>query len=138
MWPIILIVASNTMYQICSKSLPQDMDPFASLTITYVMATVVSLVAFFVIGNHSLGIFGELAKTGWSPFVLGIVIVGLEVGYILAYRAGWEVSAASVVQSVILAVALVVVGRLIYGEQVSLTKVAGVAICLVGLYIMNR
>ncbi len=34
-WPLALVVASNVAYQICAKSVPGGMNPFASLTITY-------------------------------------------------------------------------------------------------------
>jgi phosphate/sulfate permease len=50
----------------------------------------------------------------WAPFVLGIVIVGLEVGYIYAYKAGWPVSTAQIVQAAVLAVILIFVGSLLY------------------------
>ena len=36
-WPIVLVVLSNTMYQICTKSVPSDMNPFASLSVTYLV-----------------------------------------------------------------------------------------------------
>ncbi len=136
-WPIGLVVLSNVVYQICSKSIPGGMSPFVSLFVTYTVGAVASLVAFLAFGNHG-SLADELHKANWAPFVLGIVIVGLEVGFIYAYRAGWEVSMASVVQSAFLAVALLVVGRVLYGEPLSLTKLVGVAICLVGLYIINR
>lgn len=136
MWPIGLVVLSNVVYQICSKGVPGNMSPFASLFVTYVVGAVASLVAFFALGNHE-GFAHELHKVNWAPFVLGLVIVGLEVGFIYAYRAGWEVSTASVVQSSFLAVALLFVGYALYGETLSWTKVLGVAICLVGLWFIN-
>lgn len=136
-WPIGLVVLSNVAYQICSKSVPGNMSPFASLFVTYVVGAVASLAAFFALGNHE-GFADELHKVNWAPFVLGLVIVGLEVGFIYAYRAGWEVSTASVVQSSFLAVALLFVGFALYGEALSWTKVLGVAICLVGLWFLNK
>ena len=33
-WTMVLIVISNTLYQICAKSVPDKMNPFASLTLT--------------------------------------------------------------------------------------------------------
>ena len=31
-WPMVLIIASNTVYQSCSKGVPRRVSPFASLT----------------------------------------------------------------------------------------------------------
>ena len=39
-WPIALVVFANTLYQICAKSVPQDLNPFASLTVTYAVSLV--------------------------------------------------------------------------------------------------
>ena len=40
-WPIGLAVLAEVMYQISSKSTPQDLNPFASLTITYLIGAAV-------------------------------------------------------------------------------------------------
>ena len=129
-WPIALIVLSNTVYQICAKSVPEGMNPFASLTVT------VSGVLYYTLGNHT-GLLKEYGKLNWAPIILGIVIVGLEAGYIFAYKAGWQVSRAQVVQSVILAGALLLVGWLLYHEALTWNKIVGIVICLIGLVFIN-
>ena len=73
----------------------------------------------------------------WAPFVLGLVIVGLEVGFIYAYKSGWTVSTASLVQGSVLALALIFVGWLLFKEEITWNKLVGVAICLVGLFFIN-
>lgn len=135
-WPIALVILSNVIYQICAKSVPSEMNPLASLTITYLVSAVASGILFFVL-NKDADLFGECKKLNWAPFIFGIVLVGLEVGFIYAYRAGWQVSTASVVQSSFLAVALLVVGFLLYHETISWNKILGIFICLVGLGFIN-
>ena len=122
-WPIALVVLSNVVYQICAKSVPDGMNPFAALAVTY-------------LGNHG-SIIKELGKLNWAPFVLGLVIVGLEVGFIYAYKAGWQVSTAQLVASSALAIILIFVGFWLYKEQLTWNKLVGVAICLVGLFFIN-
>ena len=136
-WPIGLVVLSNVMYQICAKSTPGSIHPLASLTITYAVGTVASAVLYYVL-NKGGNLLREYSHLNWSPFVLGIVIVGLEVGFIYAYKAGWQVSTASIVQSSFLAVVLLFVGFLLYHEALNASKVVGVLICMVGLYFINR
>ena len=131
-WPIALVVLSNTVYQICSKSMPPEVHPFASLTVTYLVGAILSGVMFFVL-NPGGNLLREYGKLNWAPFALGIVIVGLEVGFVYAYKAGWQVSTASVVQNAFLAVALVIVGVLLYREHISWSKLVGTGLCLVGL-----
>ena len=43
-WPLGLVVLSNVFYQICAKSVPDRMNPFASLTITYLVGASASLI----------------------------------------------------------------------------------------------
>ena len=136
-WPIALVVLSNTFYQICAKEVPEKMDPFASLTVTYLVGAAVSF-ALFGLLNRGGSIVAEYQKLNWASFVLGLVLVGLETGFIYAYRAGWTVSTAAIVQSAFLGVVLIFVGMLLYKEVVTPTKVAGILICLVGLYFINK
>ncbi len=136
-WPIALVVVSNTVYHICAKSVPENMNPFASLTVTYLVAAAASALAFFV-SKPGGSLPQEYRSLNWAPVALGVVIIGLEVGFIFAYKAGWKVSTASVVQSSFLAVVLMIVGALAYREAITLRKIAGMAICLVGLYFINQ
>ena len=136
-WPMALVILSNVVYQICAKSVPEEMNPLASLTVTYLVGAVVSG-GLFLLLNRGAGFVNEYRKLNWAPLVLGIVIVGLEVGWIYAYKAGWQVSTGFIIQSAFLSVVLVFVGYLLYHEALTWNKLAGVAICLVGLVVMHR
>ena len=135
-WPIALVILSNIVYQICAKSVPENVNPFASLTVTYLIGAVASAILFFVLGNEN-NILKEYSKMNWAPFVLGVVIVGLEAGWIYAYKAGWQVSTGFIIQSAFLAVGLLLVGYLLYHETISWNKIVGVVICLIGLIFIN-
>ena len=139
LWPIGLVILSNVLYQVCAKEVPSGMNAFASLTVTYVVAAIASLVFFFILGGNSsgAGLAGEYSKLNWAPFVLGIVIVGLEAGWIFAYKAGWEVSTGVIVQSAVLAIFLLILGYYMYHEALTWNKLVGVAVCLIGLVIIN-
>ena len=135
-WPMALVVASNVFYQICTKSVPEEVDPFASLIVTYLVAAAATAVLYFALGSDG-NLLKECGKLNWTAFVLGIVIIGLEAGWIYAYKAGWQVSTGFIVQSAILAGALLLVGCFLYHEALTWNKLVGVAICLVGLIFIN-
>lgn len=135
-WPIGLVVLSNIVYHISAKSLPGDVNPFASLTITYLIGTICSAVFFFALG-HGQSFGKEILKMNWAPFVMGLVVVGLEVGFLYAYKVGWQVSTAAIVQSSFLAIALLLVGFIGFHESLTWKKVVGVLICMVGLVFIN-
>jgi len=135
-WPIALVVLSNTLYQICAKSVPEGMNPLASLTITYLIGAAVSCAMYYIL-NRDANLFREIRLTNWAPIVLGIVIVGLEVGFIYAFRAGWQVSITQIVTSAVVAVILIFVGYLLYQEAITWNKIIGIIICLGGLVLIN-
>ena len=136
-WPLLIIIFSNTLYQICAKGIPSKMSPYASMTITYAVATLFSAAAFFATTKGG-NILEEFSHTNWATIVLGIVITGLEVGFIFAYKAGWKVNTLSVTTNAILAIVLIFVGLIGYHEPINWSKVLGVTICLVGLYFINK
>ena len=135
-WPIALVVLSNTLYQVCAKSVPEGMNPLASLTVTYLIGTVVSCALYYIL-NRDANLLREIRLTNWAPVVLGVVIVGLEVGFIYAFRAGWQVSAAQIVSSAMVAVIMIFVGYLLYHEAITWNRIAGIIICLAGLVMIN-
>ena len=135
-WPIALVVLSNVAYQICAKSVPEGINPFASLTVTYLVGAAASTALYFLL-DHGGNLLKEYGKLNWAPVVLGIVIVGLEVGWIYAYKAGWQVSTGFIVQSAFLAVMLLFVGYLLYHEALTWNKLVGVIVCLIGLAFIN-
>lgn len=135
-WPIALVVLSNVFYQIAAKEVPDKINPLASLTVTYLVGAVLSLILYFVL-NKNANLIAEYSKLNWAPFALGFSVVGLEVGFICAYKAGWAVSTASIVQSAFLAIVLIVVGYFVYKENLTWNKIVGILICLVGLGFIN-
>lgn len=136
-WPIVLVVLSNTLYQVCAKSTPADVNPLASLTVTYLVAALASFLLYHVlVRDGSIG--KEYAHLNWAPFVLGLVIIGLEVGMIYTYRVGWPVSVAPTVNGAFLAISLLFVGAFLYQEPITATKVAGLVVCLVGMWLINK
>ena len=135
-WPIGLVVLSNTVYNICAKSTPENANAFLSLAVTYCVAMVVALAAFFVSPNRQ-GIAVELKALNWTAFLLGASVFALELGYIFIYRVGWKVSIASLTANIGLACVLLIVGMLFYKEVLSLRQIAGMIVCGAGLFLIN-
>ncbi|MCI7145531.1 MAG: hypothetical protein MR991_03675 [Clostridiales bacterium] len=135
-WPIALAVFADIFYQISTKSTPANINPFASLTITYLVGAAVAAVIFFITSDGQ-SLLTEWKSVNWTAFILGLAIVGLEAGSIYMYKAGWNINTGYIVKSIILAIALIGVGYVLYKEPFSLTKAAGIAVCLVGLFIIN-
>lgn len=136
-WPVAIIVFSNIFYQICAKGIPEQMNTYASMTVTYAVAALFSALMFFVTTKGE-NFLNHLKFSNWATVILGIVITGLELGFIYAYKAGWKVSTLATVTNAFLAIALIFLGFFMYKEAITWSKVLGVVICLVGLWFIKK
>ena len=137
LWPLLLIVGSNTLYHICAKSMPEEAHTFGALTVTYLIGAALSAVVF-ITSVRPANVLTELHKLNWAPFVLGLAIVGLEAGNVFLYRAGWKISVGSVVGNISLAVVLLFVGYFLFREQITVRQLIGVAVCALGLFLITK
>lgn len=135
-WPVLIVVLSNTFYNICTKSTPSNVNAFGTLMLTYITAAILTGVIFLFLVKPENAIV-ELSKVNWTSIVLGIAIVGLELGYIFMYRSGWKVSSGALVANICLAIALLFVGAILYGENITVKQVLGIFICIAGLFLIN-
>ncbi len=118
------------------KSMPSDVNPFGALMVTYLVAAIISAIIFvFSVGPSNIG--DGLSKINWTSVILALAIVGLEVGYVFVYRAGWAVSTASVVANIGLACVLIFVGYFLYKENISINQIVGIVLCMFGLVLIN-
>jgi len=62
----------------------------------------------------------------------------LELGFLLAYRAGWKISLGPLVSNVAVAILLIPVGLLLFREKISLVNLIGIGVCLLGLVLVNH
>ena len=136
-WPVLIGVGANTIYNISTKSTPGDVNAFASLATSYFIATIGSVVMFFLTSD-SKNLLVEISKSNWSALALGVAIVGLEFGYICLYRAGWKIGVASLVANISLACVLLLIGLFVYKEVITLKQLLGMGICAIGLMLIVK
>ncbi len=132
-WPLLLVVASSVGYQVGLKEVSGIGDPMASLMVTYLAASVVSFVIYFFQSLGKESFLRGVLSVNFSAMGLGLAIVGIEVGTLFMYRAGWAVNVAFVVANSLIVAALMLTGFLLYKEKLTLRQLIGVGISLVGI-----
>ena len=133
---IALTIAGNIAYHLLNKSVAPHAHPFASLVATYGVGFVFSVAVLAVSGPR--GIAGGLKELNWASYALGLVVVLLEVGFLLAYRAGWKISVAAVYSNVAVGLLLLPIGYLLYREVLTLTNLFGIVLAVFALVLMSR
>ena len=122
-WPIGLIVFCSTSYQVGVKEISNGIHPLAALVLTYLSASFTSLLLYFFLAPE--GENRRKAIFSWNPPALGLgfSIVGIELGMVYTYRAGWTVQTSFILTN----------SLIFYKEKLNLRQLAGAALTLAGI-----
>jgi uncharacterized membrane protein len=130
-------IACTVGYHLVLKLTPAGVNPLLSLAVTYALVTVL----FGALLAASPGGFEwrqEARQLNWTAIALAVAIVGLDLAFLFLYRSGFKVSLGALVTQSSAAMLLLVVGVAVFREKLSLANSAGIVLCLVGLWLVNR
>ncbi len=133
---ITLAILSSALYHFSAKSVPSNINFAISLVVTYSVALGITLVTTLLFPAQNGFVF-ELKQLNWASFLLAIAIVGIEFGFLLVYRSGWNLGIAAVLTNVVASLILVPVAILIFKDKLSWVNVVGILVCLAGLVMLN-
>ena len=135
--PLVLVVAGSVMYHVSAKSIPAAYDPMASLIGLYGTA-LAGAVLVYAATRGARTSFASMRV--WHPTIamVGVGALLIEMGFLLAYRGGLAVSTTSVIANGIVAVLLVALGSVWFGEAFTLVKIVGVLLCLAGVTLLQH
>jgi uncharacterized membrane protein len=133
---ILLAILGSLLYHVFIKLTPQGAHPAVSLIVTYAVAAVLCAGLLFFLPLKTT-LTAALKQLNWATYALALAIVGLEMAYILAYRAGWRISIAAVFVNTTVTILLIPIGLLAFKEKLSLLNVAGILVAIAGLVMMN-
>ena len=133
--PIAVAVLANVFYHVASKSISPEQNAFMGLVVNYATALLASAILFFLTPHEKILI--EATKTNWACVLMGLSITGVEAAFIMIYRSGGELSTASLIVNILIAIAMLAVGGIFYHEQISLQKIFGAALCIAGVVILS-
>lgn len=134
---IVLVVASNVLYNLMQKFTPPKANPFSALLVTYLTAALITAAALWA-SKPERGFFHSFKDLNWTSIALGVAIIGLEFGYLMVYRSGWKISVGSLVANIALAVILIPVGVFFFKEGFGTNKIIGAILCILGLIMINK
>lgn len=132
--PIAIIIVSVAVYQVCLKSVSRGHSPMALLCAVYLVALVGAALTVPLTREGSLFSVSHFAP---AVILLGLSCFGVEAGYLLAYRGGWDMTQLFAHTLVGNAVARLLLSYWYYGEAISATNVVGVAVASLGVFLMR-
>ena len=133
---ITLAICSSALYHFVAKSTPADVNFSVSLMVTYAVALGVTILTALLFPTGK-GFAAELKNLNWTSFLLAIAIVGIEFGFLLTYRAGWNLGIAAVLVNVAASLILLPVAIIFFKDKISWVNIVGIFVCLAGLVMLN-
>lgn len=132
-----LAILSTVGYHLVLKVTPATTNPFLSLAATYAIGAMI-FATVFAVSPGTVPLRASLQTLNWTAVVLAGVVVLLDLGYLMLYRAGFDVSLGQLVTQSAAALLLVVVGVAYFREKLTLVNVGGILLCVIGLWLINR
>ncbi|MBA5850231.1 hypothetical protein H2684_02735 [Clostridium sp. cel8] len=133
---MLLTIIANIFYHVFQKSIPENANPISSLILTYSAALIGSIV-IFIFYNKNTTIIDAFKGLNWTSCALGLSLILLELGFLLVYRSGWDISFGAIVSNVSVTLLLVPIGLLFFKETISMKNLIGIPVCIIGLILIN-
>ena len=136
-FPFALAVAGMLFYHLAQRSIPKEMNPFYGTKIAYVVGIVVCAVCLLAYPSKK-SLVDSVKDSNWAVLLVGAAAASIEIGFMLAYRAGWRISVAAVATNVAVTALLIPIGIIIFKDQLSLRNILGLVFCVLGLVLVVR
>jgi multidrug transporter EmrE-like cation transporter len=132
-------IAATVAYHLVLKLTPSTVNPLLSLLVTYLVVSLLFAAALLIApGAAGFEWRNEARQLNWTALALAGAIVALDLGFVYLYRSGFPVSLGALVTQSAAVLVLLVIGVLVFREKLTLANGLGLALCLAGLWLVNR
>ena len=135
-WLAIAIVAT-VGYHLVLKLTPAAANPYLSLAVTYAIVTGL-FVTLYAAMPGGAALREALPQLNWTAIALAATIGLLDVGFLMLYRTGFNISLGQLVTQSAASLLLLLLGVAYFRERISLQNVGGILLCVIGLWLINR
>jgi drug/metabolite transporter (DMT)-like permease len=134
---LVIAILSTFGYHLVIKLTPGTVNPLLTLAVTYATVTLLFAMAAVLVPDGAP--FREsLRQINWTALALAVAIIGLDLGFLLLYRSGFDLSLGQIVTQSAAALLLIGVGVAVFRERLTMTNIAGIALCIAGLWLISR
>jgi drug/metabolite transporter (DMT)-like permease len=132
-----IAIIGQVLYHLAQKLIAPNANPILATLVFYTLASLMCgpLLFLFPI-NGSLR--DALSEMNWAVLGVALAIVLIEIGFLLIYRVGGALSTSFVITASVTTALMALIGVGLLKENFSLTKLAGVALCLGGIVLITR
>ena len=129
----LITVLGLIAYHVAMKKTPAGVNPFMYLIVAYLLAAVFCVPGLFLSAGSK-----DIKTLDWSVVGVALGVFGIEVGFLLSYRAGWNVGYTALLANTLSTILLLPYAVFVLKDGVTLSKLIGVVLCLAGLTLLVR
>jgi len=135
LFPIGLIIASQVGYQLAQRAMPASANPFTVIAIAYLLG-IIACALLAPGAGRPIGLVDAALLKHWPIWALAVSVVGIELGYLLAYRAGWPLATTTGIGYTATMVLVAVIGAVFFSEGMSVRRAAGLVMAIGGVWLL--
>ena len=132
----IVAITGAVGYQYFVKQVPVTINPIVSVLAMYIVVMVLGVLLLPFIPAEG-GLRHHLRQVNWIQIALAVSVIMIELGFLLMYRYGWNLSTGNVVTGAFINIILVGLGVALLGEKISLTNAMGIILCILGVALIS-
>jgi len=132
----IIAITGAVGYQYFVKLVPSTINPIVSILGMYIAVLVFSI-ALLPIFPGVGEVHKHFRQLSWVQIALAASVILIEIGFLLMYRYGWQLSTANLVTGVFVNILLVGLGLILLGEKVNELNVVGFILCIIGVALIS-
>lgn len=123
-------------YQYFVKRVPVTLNPIVSVIGMYVAVLAIGAILLPFIPPEG-GLIKHIRQLNWIQLALAVSVLMIELGFLLMYRYGWNLSTGNLITGVFVNLILVGVGITLLGEKMSLINTIGIILSIIGVTLIS-
>jgi len=132
----IVAIVGAVGYQYFIKQVPASINPIVSVMGMYIAVLALSVILLPIFPSDG-GILKHVRQLSWIQIALAVSIMMIELGFLLMYRNGWNLSTGNLVTGVFVNTVLVGLGIGLLGERLSTLNTIGVVLSIIGVMLIS-
>jgi drug/metabolite transporter (DMT)-like permease len=133
----LVAIIGAVSYQYFVKRVPGTLNPIVSVISIYVGVLILSFMMLLLFPIKE-GLAQQIRQLTWIQIAVAVSVFLMEVGFLLMYRYGWNLSTGNLVTSVVINLVLAGIGVAFLGERLNLTNAVGIVVCLLGVALVRH
>jgi drug/metabolite transporter (DMT)-like permease len=123
-------------YQYFVKLIPESINPVVSVIGQYIAVLALGVILLPIFSAEG-GLRNHIRQLNWIQIALAVTVMMIELGFLLMYRYGWNLSTGNLVTGVFANIILVVLGVALLGEKMSFVNASGIVLSILGVALIS-